>query len=72
MTACLLGSRGGEEIRWRQLDRVRVKIRNGQILVLGFEDHGFSAKSPKPVPQVWWPAPGLLDALCIELDDVPL
>ncbi|WP_457390836.1 hypothetical protein [Roseateles sp. P5_E1] len=23
-------------------------------MVLGYEDHGFSAKSPKPVPQVWW------------------
>lgn len=54
MTASLLGVRGGPEIRWRQLDRARVKIRDGQIMVLGYEDHGFSAKSPKPVPQVWW------------------
>jgi hypothetical protein len=23
-------------------------------MVLGYEDHGFSTKSPKPVPQVWW------------------
>lgn len=54
MTASLLGARGGEEVRWRQLDRARVKIRDGQIIVLGYEDHGFSEKSPKPVPQVWW------------------
>ncbi|KQV52827.1 hypothetical protein ASC95_08460 [Pelomonas sp. Root1217] len=54
MTASLLGIRGGPELRWRQLDRARVKIRDGQIMVLGYEDHGFCAKSPKPVPQVWW------------------
>jgi hypothetical protein len=54
MTASLLGARGGDEIQWRQLDRARVKIRDGQIMVLGYEDHGYTAKSPKPVPQVWW------------------
>jgi len=54
MTASLLGVRGGPDLRWRQLDHARVKIRDGQIMVLGYEDHGFSAKSPKLVPQVWW------------------
>jgi hypothetical protein len=23
-------------------------------MVLGYEDHGFSPKAPKLVPQVWW------------------
>lgn len=54
MTAPLLGYRGGEEVRWRQLDHARVKIRDGQIIVLGYEDHGFSPKSTKLIPQVWW------------------
>jgi len=54
MTASLLGIRGGVDLRWRQLDHARVKIRDGQIMVLGYEDHGFSPKSPKLVPQVWW------------------
>lgn len=53
LTASLLGARGDEHVIW-QLDRVRVKIRDGQIMVLGYEDHGYSPKEPKPVPQVWW------------------
>lgn len=54
LTASILGARGGPDLGWRQLDRARVKIRDGQIMVLGPEDYGFSAKAPKPVPQVWW------------------
>lgn len=53
LTASLLGARDSDRLIW-QLDRVRVKIRDGQIMVLGYEDHGFSAKAPKYVPQVWW------------------
>lgn len=54
MTASLLYSDGGSNPNWRQLDRARVKIRDGQIMVLGYEDHAVNAKSFKPVPQVWW------------------
>lgn len=64
LTASLLGARDGEMLIW-QLDKVRVKIRDGQILVLGYEDHSFSAKAPKLVPQVWW-----CDPVRAPLDDV--
>lgn len=54
LTATLLGPRGSEQSCFPQLDRARVKVRDGQVMVLGFEDHGHHYKSPKPVPQVWW------------------
>lgn len=54
LTASLLGHRSSEQVFWRQLDSVRVKIRDGQIMVLGYEDHGSHPKSPRLVPQVWW------------------
>lgn len=55
LTASLLGQRGhGEQPFWKQLERARVKIRDGQVMVLGYEDHGFNDKSPRPVAQVWW------------------
>lgn len=57
LTANLLGMRGSEVVVWRQLDKARVKVRDGQVMVLGWEDHGISAKSPRPVPQVWWCCP---------------
>lgn len=65
LTASLLGQRGGDQALWRQLDKARVKVRDGQIMVLGYEDLGYSAKSPKPVPQVWW-----CDPLYDPLDEV--
>lgn len=54
LTASLLGERGTTLEAFRQLDDARVKIRDGQILVLGYEDHGTHPKSPRLVPQVWW------------------
>lgn len=54
LTASLLDASGGSDPNWRQLDRARVKIRDGQIMVLGYEDHGYNPKSPRLVPQVWW------------------
>lgn len=54
LTASLLGERGSERQVFRQLDKVRVKVRDGQVMVLGYEDHGSHPKNPKPVPQVWW------------------
>ncbi|MCY4746453.1 hypothetical protein NYO99_15830 [Pelomonas sp. UHG3] len=53
LTASLLGSRGEDRLIW-QLDKVRVKVRDGQIMVLGYEDLGTHYKSPKLFPQVWW------------------
>ncbi|RYD94257.1 MAG: hypothetical protein EOP50_09810, partial [Sphingobacteriales bacterium] len=37
LTASLLGPRGGgdQQMFWKQLDRARVKIRDGQVFVLG-------------------------------------
>jgi hypothetical protein len=53
LTASLLGARSSDRLIW-QLDKARVKVRDGQIMVLGYEDLGRSAKSCKFVPQVWW------------------
>ncbi len=54
LTASLLGIRGTDQLVFRQLDDARVKVRDGQIMVLGWEDHGDGRKSVRPVPQVWW------------------
>jgi hypothetical protein len=53
LTASLLGPRSSEGLIW-QLDRARVKVRDGQIMVLGYEDLGTHYKHSKLVPQVWW------------------
>jgi hypothetical protein len=53
LTASLLGARGSDGFIW-QLDKARVKVRDGQIMVLGYEDVSTSPKWPKLVPQVWW------------------
>lgn len=53
LTASLLGPRSSDRLIW-QLDKARVKVRDGQIMVLGYEDIGHSYKSCKLVPQVWW------------------
>lgn len=64
LTASLLGRRGSEGLIW-QLDKARVKVRDGQIMVLGYEDIGNSPKSWKLVPQVWW-----CDPVRAPVDDV--
>lgn len=64
LTASLLGTRGSDGLIW-QLDKARIKVRDGQIMVLGYEDIGHSPKSLKHVPQVWW-----CDPVRAPVDDV--
>lgn len=56
MSAALLGPRGTTHDLLPMLDHVKVKIRDGQIMVLGYEDHGFG-KTRRLVPQAWWCRP---------------